>query len=247
MEVSMNIFTELLVSTFAITSLYIPSLTSETLIYRTPEGAISTLEISAETPFTDVVKLLHSEFIVDGSLSVNSEITFDNDFVLDFMVDSDHTYGRAISPKASMRQYHATLTDNEKRKIAHTIETLGNSSLVSLAREKSALEKEGREIEHIHPLKFLACIFSEERLKAAMHNIHGRSWVWGQFFKGLKEALETEHMHENLLPYIQDFSNHLKISSKKIYALVEKQRWKEFIEILFIEIPRSENSTRYDM
>jgi hypothetical protein len=242
----MRLFVEILKLSFIFPILYSSLLISETFIYRTPEGNISTVEVSTESSFSDVITLMRSDAIHELDDTIGNIPS--NELLVDFMVASnDMPQFKNIRSKSSFRQYDAALTASEKKKIAHTIETLGNSSLVSIARAKSTLQKEGDEIEHVHPLKFLSYIFSEEKLKAALHNIRGRSWVWGKFFKGLKEGLEDEYKNNNLLPYIADFSRQIKIDPKKILPLAEKQRWKDFVEMLLIEIPRSENAHRYDM
>ncbi|MGZ3633340.1 MAG: hypothetical protein ACXU9U_01670 [Parachlamydiaceae bacterium] len=221
-------------------------LMSETLIYRTPEGNISTVEVSTESSFSDVITLMRSNAIYEQDNSIENSPS--NELLVDFIIASNDTpQFKNIHSKSAFRQYNAPLTPSEKKKIAHTVETLGNASLISIARAKSSLEKEGAEIEHIHPLNFLSYIFSEEKLKAALHNIRGRGWIWSKFFKGLKEGLENEYKNNNLLPYIADFSRQVKINPKKILPLAEKQRWKDFVEMLLIEIPRPETAYRYDM
>lgn len=153
----------------------------------------------------------------------------------------------AIYCKGMMRDYEAPIKPNEVKEISRIVETLGNASLVSLAKSQSALERSGKQVDHVHPLQFLMCIFTDEKLKASMHNIRNRSWVWGKFFKGLRSGLEEETNRGNLLPHIADFSRRVGIDPKIIYPLAEGRHWKEFIDALVAGIPRSGNSSRYDM
>jgi hypothetical protein len=152
-----------------------------------------------------------------------------------------------IFAKGLVRNYNATLQPHEKKEIGHIVETLGNSSLVSLAKAKSSLERSGKQVDHVHPLQFLSYIFTTEKLKASIHNMRNRSWVWGKFFKGLKSGLEDEYALGNLLPYVKDFSQRVGVDVRIIYPLVEGKHWKEFVDALLAGIPRSENSGRYDM
>ncbi|MBA3239030.1 MAG: hypothetical protein H0T62_11880 [Parachlamydiaceae bacterium] len=226
-----------------------PSIFCDDVVYRTPSGEIFVIDIEAESSFSEVISKINSDIEIQRSANwINPEETLvRNEYFLDFMERPKAEGKKAISPKGNMRNFSATLLESEKKKISQVVETLGNASLVTIAKEKSSLEKAGKAVDHVHPLKFLAFIFSTERLKAAIHNLNGRSWVWDKFFKGLKMGLEEEASHNNLLPHIKKFSSSLKIDSKALYLNAEQQRWKEFVNILFKEIPRSENSGRYDM
>lgn len=157
-------------------------------------------------------------------------------------------YRTPIYAKGSgMRNYNAVLLPQEQKEIAHVIETLGNSSLVSLAKSKSSIERSGKQIEHVHTLRFLAYIFSVEKLKASFHNLRKRSWVWGKFYKGLQSGLDEEYDRNNLLPFMDDFSRRVGMDVNILYPLVAGRKWKEFVDALLAGIPRSENSGRYDM
>lgn len=152
-----------------------------------------------------------------------------------------------VYAKAVVRNYNAPLLPEEQRGISHVIETLGSASLVALAKAKSSLERSGKQVEHVHTLRFLAYIFTTEKLKASFHNMRSRSWVWGKFFKGLKSGLQEEYDRNNLVPHLKDFSRCVGIDVKILSPLVEGSHWKEFVDALLAEIPRSENSARYDM
>lgn len=153
-----------------------------------------------------------------------------------------------IYPKGNqIRNYNAVLTPEEQKDISYVIETVGNASLYSIAKAKSSIKRSGKQVEHVHPLKFLAYIFSNEKLKACLHNVRGRSWVWGQFFKGLKNSFEEEAARDNILPHIKDFTLRVGVDMNTFYPLVKNGRWKEFVDALITAIPGSQNSGRYDM
>ncbi len=152
-----------------------------------------------------------------------------------------------LSTKAAMRNYNTPLNTREKKEITYIVDILGNSSLIAIARAKSTIEEAGATVEHVHPLLFLSHIFSTEKLKAAVRNIQGRNWVWSRFFKGIKGGLEEEANRNNLFQYLDDFCNRLKINPSIFFPLAEKHQWKEFVDALIKQIPRSETSGRYDM
>lgn len=159
-----------------------------------------------------------------------------------------HSNREALYAKGSLvRNYNAVLLADEQKEISFVLETVGNSSLYSIARAKSTIKHSGKLVEHVHPLKFLAFIFTSEKLKACLHNVRGRSWVWGQFFKGLKNSFDEESARNNILPHIKDFTRSVGVDTKTFYSLAENSRWKEFMDGLLKEIPKLGNSGRYDM
>lgn len=226
-----------------------PPIFCDDVVYRAPSGELFVIDIEAESSFAEVISRINSDIYEQTFVNrINPEETLArNEYLLDFMGRSYAAEKKEVYSKGPTRNFSAALLENEKKTISRIVETLGNASLVTIAKEKSSLEKAGKVVEHVHPLKFLAHIFSTEKLKAAIHNLNGRSWVWDKFFKGLKMGLEEEAAQDNLLPHIKKFSASLKIDSKALYTHAEQQRWKEFVNVLFKEIPRSENSGRYDM
>lgn len=226
------------------------SLAGEEIIFRTPSGDLSVLEIDSGRSFAEVMHQIKTEIDIDALYAADyskDSSQASNEFLVDFMAVSHAETKHAASTKGGGRDYSASLQPHDKQQISYIVETLGNSSLVSIAKAKSSLERSGREVEHVHPLQFLNYVFSTEKLKAAVHNIRSRSWVWGKFFKGLRISLEEESNRQNLLPYLKDFCKCTGADLKKMYPLAEKKDWKQFVETLLSEIPRSGNSGRYDM
>lgn len=226
-------------------------LQSDEVIYRTPSGDLSVIDVDVAHSFDHVVSMIRAEIIADCAIeelyaAATEKKPNGADYVLDFKMLNDPKANHPIA-KGAMRSYAAPLLPEEKKEISSVIETLGNSSLISIAKAKSSLERAGKEVEHVHPLQFLAYIFSTEKLKAAVHNMRSRSWVWGRFFKGLKTGLDEEASRQNVLPYIRDFSSRIGIDAKILFPLAEKKQWKDFVEALLSEVPRSGNSGRYDM
>lgn len=146
------------------------------------------------------------------------------------------------------RDYNIPLSEANKKSIEYIIETLGNSSLISIAKQKSGLQRAGSQITAVHPLRFLAFVFTEEKLKAAMHNMNGRAWVWKEFVDGLKGSMDEEAQRGNMtVEQIQDFAATVQLDPSLLYNLVVNRRWKDFIQTLITEIPRHENAHRYDI
>lgn len=145
------------------------------------------------------------------------------------------------------RNYTSDLTHEEKSDIRLIVTSLANKSLISIAVWKGDLEAAGDRIEHIHPLRFLMTVFSDEELKVGIRNIRARGWVWGHFISGIKEALATEMGIGNLKDeFVYHFAQTIKVDPKIILPAIHAQQWEAFIDLLIAHIPRVGDHDRYD-
>lgn len=154
----------------------------------------------------------------------------------------------ATNPKEAPRDYYASTSSQEREDIAYIVRTLANTSLVKIMSHQSSLESAGDRVEHLHPLKFLMVIFTDEELKVCMHNLQGRSWVWKDFLEGVTTSLNDEAAAGNLREeYIKDFAKKIKVDIKLINPSLKKRNWEKFVDLLIEHSPRDGDPTRYDM
>lgn len=150
--------------------------------------------------------------------------------------------------QSAWRDYSYPASDDEKELIAFIVTTLGNKPLTKIYREKDALKKAGDKIDHIHPLRFLEVVFTDEELKASIANIRESRWVWGEFKKGLFNSLKDETKNRNVTSeYIADFANTVNIDPQLIVPYFLQLDWDGLIFALIKNVPREGNPTRYDM
>lgn len=145
------------------------------------------------------------------------------------------------------RDYHAPLSASEKSDIKYIVTTLANKSLISIAKNRGQLEAAGDRIDHVHPLKFLLTVFTDEELKVGIRNIRGRGWIWNDFIAGIAKCFSTESTIGNLkTEIIHNFSRQASIKPEQISSQIESKRWEELVDVLIDIIPRSGDSGRYD-
>lgn len=188
--------------------------------------------------------------IQDSLTAINhdKDISQDNNFRMS-VVDGRITVSQYAKKVGSGdgRNYNAPLTQSEIDDITYIVTTLANESLVKLKGKESSLKKVGDRVDHVHPFKFLYCIFSREELKVGIRNIQGRSWVGKSFMDGLTSSLKKENTAGNLMPFTQDFANTLNIDVNIILPSLQAGQYDKFVDILIKTIPRSGDSGRYDM
>lgn len=147
-----------------------------------------------------------------------------------------------------IRDYYKPLTKQDREDIEKIVTSLAKYTWTELLSHRSSIKKAGDRVDTVHPLKFLECIFTNEKLKAGIHSIRERSKIWSEFSGGLFKSLETESKRNNLTAeQIADFSNALGIDSSKITGSIKKRNWTELFDILMELLPRTGNPGRYDM
>lgn len=124
-----------------------------------------------------------------------------------------------------IKQYEADI-------IWEIIDTLANNNLVVLGLNAFHLEKQGKKIHHIHPLRFLGTIFSDPYLKACMKEIKTSDFKWNSFLDGLSERMDQEYEKDNLLPYVFHFSQAVKANPDQIRGYIQKRDWKGVVKYL---------------
>lgn len=228
----------------------------EEVVFKSPGGDLVVLDVQPEDSFLDVVAHAEKEmtFLDEGQIAFEDQNETDSLALLqpkEYMVDClafRGFFSRENAAKAVPRSYEAGFTQSEKDDITWIISTLGFASLTEIAKNKSKLEKTGDRVDRVHPFRFLQIIFTDEKLKAAAHNIQGRtSFIWDGFFGGIKRSLVDESKLNNVTPYINDFASVVGIDPTLIAPAINEKRWKDFVIILINKVPRQGDTGRYDM
>src|SRR5262249_18262449 len=133
---------------------------------------------------------------------VNSNNYQREDDVHEFFIDFNSSIifdQWAVTKTAIPRDYWMPVTPEEKENITYIITTLAENEPVFLLKHKNRLEKAGAKINHLHPLRYLYAIFSDEELKVGMRNIRSKNGLaWSGFVKGCEETLTEEAARSNV-------------------------------------------------
>jgi hypothetical protein len=124
------------------------------------------------------------------------------------------------------------LSHEEQKIIAKIISTIGSKNEILLLLEKRSLERKGKEIEHVHPLRFLSVIFTDRELKAYFRSIRKSHFKWGHLLDGLSRRLEEEADRDNLLRYLPAFSQLLEVNLDVLRVLAHNRDWEAFVTYL---------------
>lgn len=147
-----------------------------------------------------------------------------------------------------LRHYEVPPTDEERELVFYVVNTLGNKSLAKVWKSKSSLKRAGDKIDHIHPLRFLEIVFTDEELKASIRNLRNRDLIWSEFKGGLFGSLAEEAKRNNLTDeQLQDFGQNIGIDITIVYPSILKADWDEMLSLLIKNVPREGDPGRYDM
>lgn len=154
---------------------------------------------------------------------------------------------RTLQDVPPQRNYNQPVSPTEKSTIAYIINLLGEGNYAKLLLKKGELERKGAEIDHLHPLRHLATIFTDEQLKVNFRNMKKHSKIFNNYASDMGKTFGQEAANNNLIPHVNDFAKTVQVDANTVASFMQQQRWKDFLEWLADAVPRQGNARRYDM
>lgn len=216
-----------------------PTISAKTLQIVNSAGEKTEMEIQATDTFLDILAWVDSYLQEEGNVSLKASC-------LDFTVSPVNMIVRA---KKAYRDYNISVTKEEKKTLADIVNTLANEPEWSIALSFFDIEEKGEKLQHLHPLRFVMTLFTDEKLKAGVHAIRDRGgMIWGRFLGGITGSLTDEAANHNLNEtQIKDFARKVKIDVNLILPALQQECWEDFVDILIDKLPRENNPNRYNM
>ncbi len=146
--------------------------------------------------------------------------------------DSPHFYLASHSHSSTQPFYDLHLTNREKEFIHTIITTMAHENLLQLAFSKGSLEKKGKRIECVHPLRFLGFILSNRELKDCLKIIRKSSFKWDHFIKGFSKRMKEEYSNNNLQAQIPGFAEQVGTTPDQITPYIHKKDWEGLVKSL---------------
>lgn len=244
----MKIFSMLFINIFFLIGLLSLPLNATEVVVTPSSGESFIIDVEPTAPFLEVVEEIQN-YLVDSPLIEESNSTnlHENDgIIFSYSVGLPGIFAKKGDQKGP-RNYGAPVSSGDKEKISYIILSLAKYNWMQLAKEESSLKKVGKQIENIHPFRFLQCIFTDEKLKAGLFVIRNKNLVWGDYYDGLRKSLNEESDLNNLVQFTPDFANKVGVNVNTILPYVQTRQWSTLIDVLINSIPREGNPDRYDM
>ena len=123
-------------------------------------------------------------------------------------------------------------TEDHKTWIHELISTMAETNLVALYFKENHLKALGDRISEVHPLKFLAVIFSNPYLKSCMNVIWDSNIKRGEFLEGLGGSLSREMEKGKLHMHVEPFGADLTIPHETLRPFFDAQDWGNLVLFL---------------
>ncbi|MFY7843388.1 MAG: hypothetical protein ACOVOR_05180 [Rhabdochlamydiaceae bacterium] len=124
------------------------------------------------------------------------------------------------------------MTDEDKSNIRYIVNTLGEKNLFKIALKKEKLERLGRKVRYIHPMKFLAFVLQDKKMRENLKKIKKNPFKWYKFKEGFGEKMKEERKNHTLYPYVLDFSERLNVDSSKVKQYLDDKDWEGLLKFL---------------
>lgn len=113
------------------------------------------------------------------------------------------------------------INEEEKKLIYKLLHTMAKDNVFQLLMEKKKLEKIGKKINSVHPLRFLGTVFTNQHLKECMHEIKKSGFKWDNFIDGISDRMKEESGRNNLVPYLKGFCTTLQVSYDDVMSYIK--------------------------
>ncbi len=163
---------------------------------------------------------------------------------LDIGIDID--FGLAvvvkIPPAKTQNETYAELvcTEQDQAHITEIITIMAENGKLSLLFKQNHLKQLGAQINHVHPLKFLAVIFSNLELKNYMKEIFEDYFKRTGFLDGLGPSLSLEMEKGKLTQHIEDFSKTVDVRADGIRPYFQTGDWEALVRYLINDIKETD-------
>ncbi len=128
--------------------------------------------------------------------------------------------------------YTLPLNDREKRFIKVIVSTMADKNIFQLALEKRTLEKKGKKVHHVHPLRFVGFILADPDLKDDLRTIKKSSFKWDAFVDGFGKRMKEEYGKGNLYQHVPGFAQQVGANPENVYPYLDKKDWEGLVRSL---------------
>ena len=136
------------------------------------------------------------------------------------------------NPGADLAYKDFVCTEQDKANIHELIISLAENSKFSLLMKQNQMKNLGAQINHVHPLKFLAVAMSTMELKSCFMIIFDDYFKKSGFMDGLGPALTREAEKGNLEKHLSSFAAEIGVKPEDIHPYLVARDWDGLVHFL---------------
>lgn len=120
----------------------------------------------------------------------------------------------------------------EKKIIYRSFTIMAEKNVVQLALIKKEMEKKGKKVNHVHPLRSIGYLCSDPHLKKCMRTIRKSSFKWDAFIDGYSKRMREEALKDNLLPHVPGLARQVGGDPHKIAHYIHHHDYEGMVKYL---------------
>lgn len=136
------------------------------------------------------------------------------------------------SPNTIDAFYELPLSEHEKKLINELIRNMSERSIWGLLFKKREMERLGKRVNHVHPLRFISFILADPKLKHYLKDVSSSSFKWDHFIDGLSKRLKEEASRDNLTRYIPGMAHQLKFDPSRLNAFIRDKDYEGMVKAI---------------
>ena len=123
-------------------------------------------------------------------------------------------------------------TEQDKANIMEIVTSIADNSKFSLLLKQSHLKNIGSQLNHVHPLKFLAVSIGTPYLKSCLIQIFDDYFKRNGFMDGLGPSLTREAEKGKLDAYLPSFAQEVGVTPDSIQPYIAARDWEGLVRYL---------------
>ena len=136
------------------------------------------------------------------------------------------------NPSADIPYKDLVCTEQDKTYIHEIITSIADNSKFSLLLKQNHLKNLGAQINHVHPLKFLAASVGTPQLRACLIYIFDDYFKRNGFMDGLGPSLTREAEKGKLEMYLAPFAKEVGVNVEDIQPYFTARDWEGLVRFL---------------
>lgn len=151
----------------------------------------------------------------------------------DNSIKEDYSYSFLNSPSGHIEPfYQLPLDEKEQKLIYELVKSIAEKNVWGLLFKKKEMEKLGKRVNHVHPMRFMGYILSEPKLKKWLREIKSSSFKWDHFIDGFGNRMKEETAKNNIMTYIPGMAHLLHVDQSQIIGFIHTKDYEGLVKSL---------------
>jgi hypothetical protein len=121
------------------------------------------------------------------------------------------------------------LREEEKRLVHKLLKAMAEKSIWGLLFKKKEMEKLGKKVNLIHPMRFITHILSDHELRKYLQEVKKSSFKWDHFIDGFAKRMKEETSKNNVYSHIDGMAYLLNVQQDIIMQYIQSKDYEGLV------------------